>query len=101
MVPHPRIAYERFQHLEVGRQAKLATLDNALSAYIGIDLERPDALALMANIVARVQRCKAFFEGHGAPGALIDKLQPAFRVLDKVASPELREQLQRQAPSPR
>ena len=95
VVPRPGIAYERLLHLEVGLQGKLATLDNALSAYARFDLERPDALALMANIVVRVQQWKAFFEDHGASGALIDKLQPAFRVLDEVASPELRGELQR------
>jgi len=94
VVPRPGIAYERFLHLEVGLQGKLATLDNALSAYARFDLERPDAVALVAGIVGQVQQWKAFFEEQGAPGELIDTLQPAFRVLEEVASPELRGEIQ-------
>lgn len=94
VVPRPGIAYERFLHLEVGLQGKLATLDNAMSAYARFDLERPDAVALMANIVARVQQWDSFFDEKGSPGALIDKLKPAFRVLEEVASPEIRRELQ-------
>lgn len=95
VVPRPGIAYERFLHLEVGLQGKLATLDNALSAYARFDLERHDAIALMAGIVATVQTWKGFFEEHGAPGKLIDTLVPAFRDLDAVASNDLRAELLR------
>lgn len=93
VVPRPGVAYERFLHLEVGRQGKVATLDNALSAYARFDLERPAAVKLMARIVAQVEQWRGSFEDHGASGALIDKLAPAFRVREEVASPELREEL--------
>lgn len=93
VVPRPGVAYERFLHLEVGLQGKLATLDNALSAYARFDLERQDAVAVMAAIVHQVQQWRPFFEDHGASGALIDRLTPAFRKLEEVASPSLREEL--------
>lgn len=95
VVPRPGVAYERFLHLEVGLQGKLATLDNALSAYARFDLERPAALAVMASVLARVEQWRTFFEDCGAPGALIDKLSPAFRSRDEVTSPELRSELKR------
>lgn len=97
VVPRPGIAYERFLHLEVGLQGKLATLDNALSAYARFDLERHAAVALMAQLVAKVSQWKTFFEDQAVPGRLIDTLQSAFRQLDEVASPELRAELQRKA----
>jgi len=93
VVPRPGIAYERFLHLEVGLQGRLATLDNALSAYARFDLERHDAVALMARIVDKVHQWRGFFEEHGAPGMLIDRLTPAFRSLDEVCSEELVRQL--------
>ena len=93
VVPRPGVAYERFLHLEVGLQGKLATLDNALSAYARFDLERPDAVALMARVAHRVQRWRECFEEHGATGTLIDQLAPAFRQLDEVASAALRQAL--------
>ena len=93
VVPRPGVAYERFLHLEVGLQGKLATLDNALSAYARFDLERQDAVMVMATIVHQVQQWRGFFEGHGASGALIDRLSTAFRELEEVASPSLRKEL--------
>lgn len=93
VVPRPGIAQERFLHLEVGLQGKLATLDNALSAYARFDLERHHAVALVASIVDKVQGWQPFFEQCGASGRLIDQLRPAFRKLDEVASPALRAEL--------
>lgn len=93
VVPRPGISYERFLHLEVGLQGKLATLDNALSAYARFDLERHDAVALVASIVDKVRQWRGFFEEQGAPGTLIDRLAPAFRALHEVASGELSKEL--------
>ena len=93
VVPRPGVAYERFLHLEVGKQGKLATLDNALSAYARFDLERQDAVELMASLVSQVQKWRGFFEEHGASGALIDRLIPAFREINEVASQELQREL--------
>lgn len=93
VVPRPGLARERFLHLEVGRQGKLATLDNALSAYARFDLQRQDAVGLMAGIAARLRAWQPFFEEQGAPGLLIDQLGAAFRALEDVASPELLEEL--------
>ena len=95
VVPRPGIAHERFLHLEVGLQGKHATLENALSAYARFDLERHDAVALMAGVVARVRQWQACFEEQGAPGRLIDQLGSAFRGLQEVASAGLQREMEK------
>ncbi len=99
VVPRPGIAYERFLHLEVGSQGKLATLDNALSGHEHFGLERHHAVEKMASIALAVQGWKGFFEDQGVSGTLIDQLAGAFRVLEEVASPALRAELIRYAPA--
>jgi serine/threonine-protein kinase HipA len=93
VVPRPSVAFERFLHLEVGPQGKLATLDNALAGHPAFGLERPDAVAVMARIVREVSQWRGAFEQWGLPGALIGKLAPAFRALDEVANQALRAEL--------
>ena len=89
VVPRPGIAYERFLHLEVGLQGKLATLDNALSGCARFDLTRPEAVLIVARIQSQTARWREFFEEHGAPGKLIDTVQSAFRDPAEVASEPL------------
>ena len=95
VVPRPGIAHERFLHLQVGPQGKLATLDNALACHTAFDLERPDAVACMARVSSGVARWREHFEAEGVRGQLIDTLAPAFRALPEVASAELQASLQR------
>jgi serine/threonine-protein kinase HipA len=95
VVPRPGVAYERFLHLQVGPQGKLATLDNALANHTAFDLERPDAVACMAQVSSHVARWREYFEAEGVPGRLMDGLAPAFRALPEVASAELLAALQR------
>ena len=95
VVPRPGNAYERFLHLKVGQQGKLATLDNAMSGYAAFSLSRPDAVAVIAKICAQIAKWKSVFEGFGVSGRLIDTLAPAFRDVQDVASPELRGQIER------
>lgn len=97
VVPRPGNAHERFLHLKVGQQGKLATLDNAMSGYAAFSLSRPEAVAVMAKICVQVAKWKTVFEEFGVPGRLIDTLAPAFREVQEVASNELREQIERAA----
>lgn len=89
VVPRPGVAYERFLHLQVGPQGKLATLDNAFAGHTAFDLERPAALAAMAGVVREVLRWREHFEADGVPGKLMDTLATAFRALPEVASRDL------------
>jgi len=93
VVPRPGVAYDRFLQLNVGPQGKVATLDNALAAHVAFDLERPVAVALMARVVNETLRWREHFEADGVPGALIDRLAGAFRLLDEVASDDLQDDL--------
>ena len=93
VVPRPGVAYDRFLQLNVGPQGKLATLDNALAAHVAFDLERPAAVALMAQVVGETMRWRERFDAEGVPGVLIDQLAGAFRQLDEVASEDLRKDL--------
>jgi serine/threonine-protein kinase HipA len=94
VVPRPSGAFERFLHLEVGPEGKLATLDNALAASAAFSIERPDAILDMARIWREVSAWRACFEDLGLEARLIERLAPAFRVLDEVASTDLRHALQ-------
>jgi serine/threonine-protein kinase HipA len=98
VVPRPGHAHERYLHLEVGDQGKLATLDNALTHYPAFLGKRPRAIELMHRVWSTVRGWKSIFEELGAPGGLIDRIAPAIRDLDDIASPGLRAEIRRTAP---
>jgi serine/threonine-protein kinase HipA len=95
VVPRPSIAHERMQHLHVGAQGRLATLDNALSHFAAFTPDRAVALAIARRVWGEVRQWKTCFEGLGAGGALIDTLGPAFRELEDIASPALGAEIRR------
>lgn len=84
VMPRPTLASERFLHLGVGAQGRLATLDNALSgcSRFGLTLQRAE------EIVDRIWRVtrewKTWFESFGTPGEEIEKISPAFRHVDNL-----------------
>jgi serine/threonine-protein kinase HipA len=94
-VPRPSLATERFLHLGVGPEGRLASLDNALAARAAFSLERPDAVAVIARIWRAVSGWRTHFEELGVAGRLIDQLGPAFRELPEVASRDLRDAIAR------
>lgn len=98
VVPRPGHAQERYLHLEVGDQGKLATLDNALTHHPAFLGKRPRAIELMHRVWSTVRGWKSIFEELGAPGGLIDRIAPAIRDLDDIASPGLRAEIRRTAP---
>ena len=95
VVPRPGVAYERYLHLGVGPQGKLATLDNAFAAHTLFDLEAPAALQILARVTQCVAAWRTHFEDWAMPLALIDSLAPAFRPLADVASVALMGRMQR------
>lgn len=94
VVPRPGVAHERFLHLEVGEQGKLATLDNALSRFAAFTPSRARAVEIIRRVWGEVREWKTTFEAHGASGQLIDQLAGAFRVLEDIASTELVKEVQ-------
>ncbi len=89
VVPRPGVAHERFLHLEVGEQGKLATQDNALSRFAAFAPSRARAVEIIRRVWGEVREWKTTFEAHGASGLLMEQLTGAFRVLEDIASPEL------------
>lgn len=93
VLPRPSLASERFLHLGVGPQGRLATLDNALAAHEMFTLSRAAACEMIADIWRVVREWRVYFEGFGVPAQEIEKIAPAFRHLDDVTTPALRKLL--------
>lgn len=93
VMPRPMLATKRHLHLSVGQQGRLATLDNALSAYARFGITRQDALDIIDRIWRVVREWKVRFESYGVAGREIEAIASAFRHLDDVASPDLRKML--------
>jgi serine/threonine-protein kinase HipA len=93
VLPRPSHASERYLHLGIGPQGRLATLDNALAAHERFTLSRTTACALIAEVWRVVRQWRVCFEDFGVPAAEIEKIAPAFRHIDDVSTPALRKQL--------
>lgn len=93
VLPRPSLATDRYLHLDVGPQGRLATLDNALEAHEMFTLSRTKACELMADIWRIVREWRVYFESFGVPAAEIEKIAPAFRHIDDVSTPALRKAL--------
>lgn len=93
VLPRPSLATERYLHLDVGPQGRLATLDNALEAHEMFTLSRAKACELIADIWRIVREWRVYFENFGVPAAEIEKIAPAFRHIDDVSTPALRKAL--------
>lgn len=93
VLPRASNATERFLHLGVGANGRLATLDNALSWHDKFTLSQRAASQLIADVWRVVREWRVYFEEFGVDAAEIDKVAPAFRHIDDVSTPELRKQL--------
>ena len=79
VVPKPTLATERFLHLGIGQQGRLATLNNALSWYARFGLTRDGAIEAIKDVWSIVREWKGRFEEFGVSGSEIDKISSAFR----------------------
>jgi serine/threonine-protein kinase HipA len=99
VVPRPSVAIERQLHLQVGQQGKLATLDNAMSAYSAFTPQRTRAVAIIRRIWGELRQWRTAFEELGATnigmGRLLDQLAPAMRSLDDIASSALQAEIRK------
>jgi serine/threonine-protein kinase HipA len=93
VLPRASHATERFLHLGVGPQGRLATLDNALAAHARFTLSKVEAARMMADIWEKVREWKVYFEQFDVSAEEIDKIAPAFRHMDEVSTPALRKLL--------
>lgn len=90
VLPRPSHATERFLHLGVGPQGRLATLDNALAAHAQFTLSKTEAAQRVAQVWRKLREWKQYFETFSVAQEDIDKIAPAFRHLDDVSTPALR-----------
>jgi serine/threonine-protein kinase HipA len=90
VLPRPSHATERFLHLGVGPQGRLATLDNALAAHAQFTLSKAEAAQRVVQVWQKLREWKQYFETFGVAQEDIDKIAPAFRHLDDVSTPALR-----------
>jgi len=84
IVPTPMVATERFQHLNVGTQGRLSTLDNALSQSGLFGLAQEDALAVVRKMVEITSTWREFFINHGVSAKDVALLELAFRHPEKI-----------------
>lgn len=90
VLPRPTLAQERFQHLGVGPQGRLATLDNAFEARERFGLTVNNALSIIERVWHAVHAWRVHFSEAGVPATQISLIAPAFRMLEQIASSELR-----------
>ncbi len=93
VMPRASLASERFLHLSVGANGRLATLDNALSASARFTLSEREALQAIDETWKVVRQWRMYFDEFGVPESEMDRIAPAFRHIDDVSSPELRRKL--------
>ncbi|MDF3089661.1 MULTISPECIES: type II toxin-antitoxin system HipA family toxin [Burkholderia] len=93
VLPRPSTAHERYLHLGIGPQGRLATLDNAFNARDAFGLSKSDAGLAIAEVWQPTREWKTCFEEHGVPDKEVDKIAPAFRHIDHVADAALRKAL--------
>ena len=93
VLPRASHATERFLHLGVGPQGRLATLDNAVETHEMFTLSRSKACEMIAEIWRVVREWRVCFESFGVTAAEIEKIAPAFRHIDEVSTPALRKLL--------
>jgi serine/threonine-protein kinase HipA len=80
VLPKPQVAHERYLHLGVGVQGRLATLDNALSMAGQFGLGKVKAASIIDAIAARVRSWRVFFEeAVNVPQQQCDIVASAFR----------------------
>ena len=93
VMPHPRISAERFLHLSVGPQGRVATLENALAACARFTLSPHDAAAILAEVWRAVRQWRTWFDEFGVPAIEQDRVASAFRHIDEISTPATRKLL--------
>ena len=91
VLPKPQQGSERFLHLSVGAQGRLATLDNALSHSGQFGILPGRAKEIVDRIASEVREWRTFFEFEmGLSKATCDKVASAFRKPSEIGCERLR-----------
>jgi serine/threonine-protein kinase HipA len=86
VMPRASLASERRLHLGVGPEGRSATLDNAFAGRELFTLSADAAGESIARIWKVVREWRVYFEQYGVDPQQIEKIAPAFRHLDEVAT---------------
>lgn len=86
VLPRPSLATERYLHLGIGPQGRLATLDNALEGHDMFSLSQRRACKIVSDVWRVVREWKVSFERSGVSADDIAKIAPAFRHLDDIST---------------
>ena len=89
VMPHAVIASKRYQHLGIGPQGKLATLDNAYGAKERFGLSAKQASYIIDRVWRVTRQWKTHFESLGITADQIEGISLAFRHIDDICSTEL------------
>jgi serine/threonine-protein kinase HipA len=79
VVPHPQVALERFLHLSLGPQGRVATLSNLLESHGQFGLLRSNALAVIGRVSGVVREWRSRFEALDVSPKQCDRVASAFR----------------------
>lgn len=93
VLPRPSHAAERYLHLGIGPQGRVATIDNALAGHAMFSLGRARACALIGEVWRAVREWKVSFERSGVADHDIAKVATAFRHLDDISNVNTRKLL--------
>ena len=90
VLPRASFASERFLHLAIGHQGRLATIDNALSAAGLFMLSQKKACECISEVWQVIRQWKTYFDEFKVSAAEIEKISPAFRHIDAISSSAVR-----------
>ena len=93
VLPRPSHATDRYLHLGIGPQGRIATLDNALGGHEMFSISQSRASGLIGEVWRVVREWQVLFERAGVSDADIAKIAPAFRHLDDISTPGTRKLL--------
>ncbi len=90
VMPRATLASERRLHLGIGPEGRNATLDNAFAGREMFTLSAELAAQSIARIWRIVREWKVYFEQYDVPADQIERIAPAFRHIEEIATPALR-----------
>ncbi|MDP2792833.1 MAG: HipA domain-containing protein, partial [Sulfurisoma sp.] len=79
VVPRPQLGLERYLHMSVGPQGRLATLGNLIAAHGSFGLAKTTAATVIDRVASVTREWRTVFEEMAVPAADCDKVASAFR----------------------
>ncbi|CAN7165746.1 HipA domain-containing protein [Pseudorhodoferax sp. LjRoot39] len=93
VLPMNTVAHDRYLHLELGDQGRLATLDNLMTRWQMYFSARSDAVRAIHEVWVVARGWKEYFERFNPSASDMQYLEGAFRRLEDFATPGLAKEL--------